>query len=457
MSWMPDLPAAEVPIYRALADAIAADVANGRLRPGTRLPPQRALAAALGIDLTTVTRAYAEAAAAGLTVSEGRRGTFVRARHRADPDQPAEEVASGMNMPPEPESGALRARLCEGVVALMKAPAAPLHYQPAGGTEAQRESAAAFLGSFIPSTRPDQLAIAAGSQHALHAILSLLLAPGDRIASGCFTYPGFLAIARRLGACVVPLAMDGDGIRPDSLEVAARAGSLKALYVIPTNDNPTAATLPLKRRREIAALSARFGFAIVEDDAYGRLPEQALAPIATLAPARSWHLTTMSKLLSPALRIGFVRAPSVADALALAGALHESAGMAPPINATLVARWLDDGSFLRLLRDVRAESRARVEQCAPLLAPLGARWHAEGYHLWLPLADALSARRIAADAVAAGLPAVPGAAFAVETGEEVHALRISLGGSASRARVRREVERLAALIGQGGRHRGALV
>lgn len=455
MAWRPDFSADGKPFYLAIADALAADISRGRVQPGERLPTQRDLAEMMGLDLTTITRAYAEAARRGLIVGEGRRGSFVRGRAaETDAALAGGEAASGMNMPPEPEDGAVRRAIAQGVAALLEGRLAPLHYQPPGGTEAQRAAAASFFAPFIPETGPDQIAITAGGQHGLHAALSLLIAPGDRIAAPAFTYPGFLSAARRLGAEIVPLAMDTDGILPEALEQAAKAGPLKALYVVPTNDNPTTATLPLARRTRIAALARHHGVAIVEDDAYGRLPSEPLPPLAALVPELTWHIASVSKSISPALRVGFVRAPGVREAHALAAMAHESAVMAPPINAALVANWIFDGTLYRLAASVRAESAARMREAAAILGPAGAHFDPEGYHLWLPLPPGADASRIAGQAIAAGLPAAPGAAFAIVPGEAPQALRISLGGSAPLVRIVREIRRLDALLAQTG---GSLV
>ena len=454
MAWRPDFSANGKPFYLAIADALAADLAAGVVRPGEKLPTQRDLAAALGLDLTTITRAYAEAGRRGLIVGEGRRGSFVRGGPAETDALAGGEASSGMNMPPEPEDGSLRRAILEGTAALLDSRLAPLHYQPPGGLEAQRAAAAQFLSAPIPDTIADQVAITAGAQHGLHATLSLLLSPGDRIAAPAFTYPGFLAAARRLGGQLVPLAMDEDGILPDALEQAAQAGELRALYLVPTNDNPTTATLPLDRRKEIARLALRYGFAIVEDDAYGRLPASPIPPVAAFAPKLTWHIASLSKLVSPALRVGFVRAPGVREAHALAAAAHESAVMAPPLNAALATNWILDGTLNRLAAAVRAEAAARMREAAAILGPAGAQFHPEGYHLWLKLPPGMDAGRIAAQAIAAGLPAAPGSAFAAEPGTPVPALRISLGGSAPRLRIVREVRRLDALLAQAG---GALV
>ncbi len=115
MAWRPDFSANGKPFYLAIADALADDVRRGVVQPGEKLPTQRELAAAMGLDLTTITRAYAEAARRGLIVGEGRRGSFVRGGPAESGDALAGgEAASGMNMPPEPEDGSLRRAILDG-------------------------------------------------------------------------------------------------------------------------------------------------------------------------------------------------------------------------------------------------------------------------------------------------------------------------------------------------------
>ena len=171
MGWSPSLAPGRGSLYLAIADALEADVAAGRLAPGEKLPTQRELARRLGIDLTTVTRAFAEAARRGLIHAEGRRGSFVRGTGgSASADLSGLDTASGMNMPPEPEDRLVRDRMLSGLAALLAERIAPLHYQPPGGAEPFRASAAAFVSRILPGTGADQMVITAGSQHALQAI-----------------------------------------------------------------------------------------------------------------------------------------------------------------------------------------------------------------------------------------------------------------------------------------------
>jgi DNA-binding transcriptional MocR family regulator len=449
MSWMPILPRNKGPIFLALADSMAEAIRTGALSAGDRLPSQRELAQALGVDLTTITRGYAEAARRGLIRSEGRRGSFVRGgAPAAGPTGPREEAASGMNMPPEPEDGTIRDTIAAGLAGVIGSGHASLQYQPSGGGEADRAAAALYLAKLIPDTSPDQMVVTAGAQNGLHAVCGILLGQGARAAAGCFAYPGFIALARRFGAELAPLAMDDQGIRPDSFEREAARKPLAALYVVPTNDNPTTATMGPVRRREIAEIARRHGIPIIEDDPYGRLAENPAAPLASLAPELTWHVTSVSKLISPSLRVGFVRAPDIRGAARLAGDIHETAVMAPPFNLALVTQWIGDGTFPRLVGAVRAEAGARMRAALPLLKSGALHHQPEGYHLWLELDGGLSAADLSVQALAAGLPVAPGASFCVGGDAPLQALRISLGGSRSRETVVRDLRRLDALIAQ---------
>src|SRR5579875_1207447 len=153
--WTPALEAREGPRYLAIAAALEADIASGRLAPGDRLPPQRELARRLGLDFTTVARGYVEAGKRGLVESVVGRGTFVRrhamVRGEAGPRRSRADFA--MNMPPEPDDPELLARMREGFKAVAEDLDSLLRYQGFGGSPADRDAATAWLGrrALVPS------------------------------------------------------------------------------------------------------------------------------------------------------------------------------------------------------------------------------------------------------------------------------------------------------------------
>lgn len=434
------------PKYLAIADAIEQGARTGTLRPGERLPPQRELAATLGVDLTTVTRAYGLAREAGLIEGAGRLGSYVRNAAGLPPADLSGDA--GMIMPPQPGFALLGDAIHRGLASLLRAGGQSplLQYQPTGGALRDRqEAASAYAARGLP-TAADQMVIAAGGQNALHAIMATTLRPGDRIAAPRITYPGLIAVARQLGLEIVAVDADGGGIDPDAVQAAAVAGA-KAVYVVPTNDNPTSATLDLERRLWLAAIVRRHGLTLIEDDAYGLLPARPLPPLAAFVPERSWHIASVAKIISPALRVAHVRSPDAAGAARLAADIHATAVMAPPLNAALVTHWLRENIFADLIAQVRAEGIARQRLVAPLLAGLAPAAHPEGYHLWLRLPDgAPRPAELSARLRPFGLSIVAGERFAVDPATMAPAVRISIGGAISHERLKKAVEALRALL-----------
>lgn len=447
-SWKPDIAASAGPKYLAIAEALSRDIQSGRLVAGDRLPPQRALAEALGVDLTTITRAYGEAQRLGLIEGDGRRGSFVRARgpSPADLRSRAEISDAGMNAPPELGGGLLSLELRRSVEALLgSSDPLALQYQPRGGMPAARECGARLLVARDVPCFDDSVVVTAGGQHALHAIFSAELRPGDVLAVAPHVYPGLLALAARFGVELRAVSSDREGLDPDALDALCTVQAVRGLYVVPTNDNPTTTTMSLERRKAIAAVADRHGLLIIEDDAYGMLPEQALGPIAAFAPERTWHVASVSKILSPGLRVAWLRAPDVAAAWRLAADMHETAIMAPPLNTAVVVDWIERGLFATLVGEVRAEARARQALVRKALPAGSYAAHDDGYHLWVPLGGEADPSRVADALRAQGLSAIASEAFAVDRAEPGAALRVSIGGTLTRDRLERGLRLLGAL------------
>lgn len=427
-AWVPDLSRISGAKYLAIADAMQAAVESGRLRAGDRLLPQRDLAARLGVDLTTVTKAYDQARGRGLIGARGRAGSFILPQDTIAAGPPPRDT--GMNMPPEVAGGSLLATWERTASALLRAEGAGgrLHYTPAGGRAADREAGAVLFGRLGLASEPDQLIVAAGAQNALHAIVAATLRPGDVVACGAHVYSVFLALARRFGLRLAPLA----SVEAASLDALCRTTEVAALYLVPTNDNPTTRTLDLAEREALAATLRRHDVRLIEDDAYGQLPDRPLAPVTSFAPERGFYVASVSKILSPALRVAHVRAPGVRDALALAAEVHASTVMAPPLDSALVTRWIEDGSYARLAAETRAEAKARQAIAASVLPQGSYAAHECGYHLWVPLPAGSDQARVAEALRAAGMTAIPADAFAAGEGGAA-ALRVSLGGAITRA------------------------
>ncbi|AMU93858.1 hypothetical protein AOA14_04475 [Sphingopyxis terrae subsp. terrae NBRC 15098] len=443
--WFPDLDSADGPKYLAIAESMAAAIEAGDLRGGDRLPPQRDLAARLGVDLTTVTKAYDQARNRGLIVARGRAGSFVLPQDVMAAGPPPRDT--GMNMPPEVEGGSLLALWERTTSALLSAPGAGgrLHYVPAGGSEADRIAGTKIFERVSLASHPDEVIVTSGSQNALHAIIGATLAPGDTVACGPYVYPGFLALARKAGLKLAPMTR----IEAANLEALCRTRKIAALYLVPTNDNPTTTTLNADERAAIAEVALRHAIQIIEDDAYGLLDERPLAPLASLVPELGWYIATSSKIISPALRVAHVRAPSLRQAMALAAVVHDTNVMAPPLNAALLTCWVEDGRYDRLIAETRAEAKRRQALAAEILPPASYAAHPCGYHLWVSLGDDDNAAQIGSALAGAGMTAISADSFSAGD-MRAPAVRVSLGGAIDTAGLRRGLTMLSLYLTSAG-------
>ncbi|MEQ9124453.1 MAG: aminotransferase class I/II-fold pyridoxal phosphate-dependent enzyme, partial [Alphaproteobacteria bacterium] len=256
--WTPAL-AADKPADIALADAIARDRAAGALRPGTKLPPHRTLAHALGLTVGTITRGYAEATRRGLVRGEVGRGTFV-IDSALEPPSDSLFVRRGalgddiLNLTiTRPVLGGLTAPLRAALAALAAGDIASfVDYGPPEGLPAHRTAIADWLRRRDAPVGPEQIAIASGAQNALALAAAGLLRPGDAVAVDPLTYPGFKTAAGLFGLNLVAVAGDGAGMDPAALAEAARTPGVTAVSLRPNLPNATRTRMPAERRQRRA-------------------------------------------------------------------------------------------------------------------------------------------------------------------------------------------------------------
>ncbi|MEI9902254.1 MAG: PLP-dependent aminotransferase family protein [Hyphomicrobium sp.] len=270
MDWIPTITDRSGPLYLRIVNALSDDIAAGRLHHGQTLPTHRTLAAALGVDLTTVTRAYTEARRLGLTEARVGRGTFVRAGLSPSHRQAAAPgIDLSMNIPPQPQDADLSGRLAMafGELRAQAGLESYLNYQQPGGTRAERMAAADWLQFLVPGITAERLIVAPGTQSALFCLLLALAPPKAAIFTEALTYPGVKAAASALRLKLIGVDMDGEGMVPKALERACRAHpDVKLVYLMPTMHNPTTATMPPERRERIAQIIRRHDLTLIEDD-----------------------------------------------------------------------------------------------------------------------------------------------------------------------------------------------
>ena len=440
-SWSPALEMRDGPRYLAIAAAIEADISSGRLAPGDRLPPQRELAARLGLDFTTVARGYVEAGKRGLLESVVGRGTFVRrnAMVRGEAGPRRSRADFSMNMPPEPEDPALLARMREGFRSVAEDLDSLLRYQGFGGSPADRDAASAWLSRRALVPAQERVFLAPGAHGAMVGVFSLLAKAGECVLCEEITYPGVRGIAAQLGLRLVGVTTDGDGVVPAALEEAIRAHAPKAIYLNPTLHNPTTITIPERRRAEICALARRHRTAIVEDDAYGFIPTHGPPPLAAMAPDICWHIAGLAKCIGAGLRLAYVVAPDARAGWSFNTAMRALCVMASPLSAAVATRWIQDGTADTILRFIRAESMARERIAAKWLEPGTYLSDPLSFNIWLPLRNGWTRPVFINQMRVSGLGLAPSDAFVV-SGATPEAVRIGLGGPVTRSQVERGLE-----------------
>lgn len=445
-TWVPMVSKQDGPLYLTIAGVIAADIASGKLRAGTRLPPQRALAEQLGVDFTTISRAYNEARRRGLIEGRVGQGTYVRTQVSAQSRAAAGVVDMSMNMPPQFAGDDLVDRMWRDIGAIQGKAGLDLllRYQEAGGGLADRIAGAQWLAPVLPDLAPERVLITPGAQGAMMAVLGLLATPGDSICVEALTYPGFRAMGQYLSLRLRPLAMDEQGILPEAFEAACVEDKPKALYCTPTLHNPTTATMGPKRREEIAAIALRYGVPIIEDDAYGMLPAEPLTPLAMLAPELTYYISSLAKCLSPALRISYLATPNARIGARLAGNIRASTSIASPLTSAIATRWIETGSAVSVLKAIRQETRERHHLLMERL-PL-AQTDPEAFHAWLPLPGEWDRHAFTAKLRSVGIGVVASDAFAV--GPAPEAVRLGLGGVATREELENSLATIADVLDQ---------
>ncbi|MDY0110686.1 MAG: PLP-dependent aminotransferase family protein [Candidatus Krumholzibacteria bacterium] len=451
--WLPEIDGRAGPRYLAIADRLGEDLARGRLVPGQQLPTHRELAARLGLTVGTVSRAYAEAEHRGLVRGEVGRGTFV-----CDLDDPGDlhdvppngnagapiDLALNLSLSADdPDlAGALRSLLERGDLAGL------LAYQPLAGSRRHRQAGADWIARHGLRVAAQQVVITAGAQHAITVALSALCKPGDTVLTEALTYPGLKTAAQLLGLALSPVAIDGEGLVPAALDLAARRSGARVLYCMPSLHNPTTATMSQARREAIADVVDSCGLSVIEDDVHGLLADEAAPPLAARIASRAFYIASTSKLLAGGLRVAFLAAP--ADRIEqLTFAVTASLWALPALNVEVAARWIADGTAAEVAARKQREAAVRQNLARELLPAGRYRSAPRSYFLWLELPAPWRADRFVRAARERGVAVAPSEAFTVGDAAPPAAVRVSLSAARDHRELADGLQMLAGLLERG--------
>lgn len=307
--------------------------------------------------------------------------------------------------------------------ALADAPVACLQYGPTDGLPGLREEIARLLGGRGTHCSPGDVLVTGGSQQGFDLLVRTMMRAGDAAVVERPTYTGPLRVLQVAGARTLTVGVDPQGLDVDELEAMLRDPALpnpRLLYVVPTFANPSGATMPLERRLKLLALAVEHRFVIVEDDPYGQLrfEGEAVPHVASLVDrvpgSRDWvvHLGSLSKVIAPGLRIGFMVAPApIRTACMLAKQLDDLSN--PGFTQATVHRYLAAGRLEahlpRILAAYRERADAMREAIARHLAPhMDFNPTQGGMFMWGRLRDGTSTRALLPHAIAQKVTFVPG-------------------------------------------------
>lgn len=475
------------PLYRQISQGMREAILSGALAEGSRLPTERALAQALHVNRTTIMNAYHELSSEGLIEGHVGRGTLVKRSYMGqDEDYVDQEMPSWLfglaagedavlgedarllneqalteERAEYGEDGEQRNRTAAGrytaqraVISLAQStPAADLlpvelvrtvvdagldrareealGFCPVEGAHNLRCTIAARMRQRGVNVDARNILVLSGSTQGLGLIGRFLLTSGDEVVVEVPTYLGAIQTMRALGARVIGIPVDREGMRVDLLESVLARRQPRFIYTLPTFQNPTGVVLSPERRRHLLQLSRRYQVPILEDDPYGELYFTADAPQPLKAQdthGNVLYLSTYSKLLAPGLRVAWLAAPeTVVERLALHKQVFD-------LNTNALGQWivnemLHRDEFELYLRTLRQSYKHKLEL---MLTAIQNYWPATvsiqpptgGMHLWCRLPGTMRARALLREAAREQVTFVIGEPFHVDGGGH-HYIRLS--------------------------------
>jgi DNA-binding transcriptional MocR family regulator len=452
------------PKYKAVVTLIRDEIAAGKLAPGQKLPPVRELAWQLKITPGTVARAYTVLIDSGVLQAEVGRGTFVAhgqsevefeitqkpllievdaVPHNSD----TSEGPVNLYSPHLPNGGQTRLiRELLGAVA-QEPPSGIMHYPSRRNAKHAREAMMQWLqGSPIGPVDESDIVLTHGGQNAtLQVFQTVLRGRRPTIFVEELCYPGFRRAAELVRADIVPIAMDRDGIIPGALaDAAAHHPEGQILCTSPEVHSPTCTFTPIARRQEIVRVARKHDLQIMEDDCY-RMGQAEGPGYRQLAPERGWYISSISKSITPALRIGCAIGPR-----GMSGALHRSAehgffGIATPL-ADLAAALLAHPDLPEIMARTRLGVEKYVKIAVNVLGAFDLRWRKDVPFLWLVLPPGWRASAFCLAAEKRGVQIRPAEDFAGRDAQTPHAVRMAVNGAISLQRFETAMETLRDLL-----------
>ncbi len=422
-------------LYIAIADALERDIRLGELKAGDKMPTHRELAKTIGVNVTTVTRAYKEAEKRGLITSTVGRGTYVT----SDMGLNASLINTDTNRNSHIEMG-LALPLTSMEPDISSIISKVLHkshlnnymaYTQPEGLMRHRQIGSEWVKRFGIQTDAERIIITAGAQHALNCIFSSVFQQGARIAVDNLTYPGVKTVAKRYGLHLEGLPMDNEGMLPQALESACTRNEIKGIYTVSSIQNPTNIIMSEERKISLAQIIKKYNLILVEDDPYHFLSTEKRNPLTKLVPEFGIYIAGLSKAFYAGLRICFTIVPKRLYNR-ISQAVVDTMWMAPSFNAEIVCECITSKIADQIIEKKREEIRHRARFMTENLASYELSYTPDSMFAWLKLPNDWSSLEFEKAASENGVNVISSDKFTVRSVDPPNYVRLSLTGTDNR-------------------------
>lgn len=428
MTWKPVIDRTVKPLYLSLANQLEQDIINGRVLPGTKLPPHRELADFLDINVSTVSKAIKVCELKGLLSATVGSGTFVSFdalsnAYLLTDGRPKNIIEMGATIP-EPSSYEPLMLQLKNIVNEPDL-AKWFSYSRPGDVLWQKDAAVKLMrkGGYI--TDIEAILFANGGQNAITAILAGLCQHGDKIGADPHTYSGLKTTAGMLGIQLVPIKHKDEEMDEDALVYACKNENLKGIYLIPDYQNPTTHRISLARRYALAKIAKQYNIFIIEDATYHLMCGKPIQAVASFAPEQTIYIASLSKTIGPGLRLAYISVPEQYKK-PLSNALYNMNISVSPLMAELAARMIVSNQIDTIIESHRKNTIYRNKIVNYYLSEYDCRGEDTCIFRWLKLPSNTSGADFETLALEHGVQVYAAGRFAVGNSIPEKAVRLSI-------------------------------
>lgn len=417
------------PLYIALVESLEKAVEDGDVLPGDRLPTHRELAKKMGVTVTTVTRAYAEAEKRCLVTGVVGKGTFVAGGAPVPPSQAGNQdvfpIEMGVASPMYREEPDITP-VVERVMKKNDMTTLTRFHSPQGLPE-HREVGAGWISRTGIKASSDTVLISAGPQHSMVSVFHAVFEAGDRIAVEQLTSPVFKSYARRTGLVLEGIPLDSEGMIPEKLEEACKSGTIRGLYTSGNLQLPGYEEISAKRRRALARIIKQYDLILVEDDSFNFLNTRKNHTLSSLAPQNSIYIASASAAFYAGLRIAFIHAPSRYYSRISQG-IADTIWMVSPLCAAIACECIASGLGDRIIRNKSKELAKRTHLFKQKLQEYETSCSTNSMFAWLKLPEYWTSSGFEHAAEKSGVRVFAAEKFAVGPAAPPNCIRLVMTG-----------------------------